>query len=232
MQLALGSETLKQITGSQNIDPEYFYEDEDFIAETTENIIKICNKVLMRSEFVNSRTLNTQCLLIEQAFYEFTNRDLDKALHLKERVVRLSNIFVSGLMNSIDNDALGRSLAIVRGVLNIGLEVCLLSPDEYGLNLEDKASEVDKSISCIQLLGPEYLFHLVANVQFDEFCFRRFQNQLFGNVLVMNVYLLFVESFPVNSGYALCCNFIRIFWSCYFKGNGLFFAFFSKCERN
>jgi Family of unknown function (DUF6178) len=164
MQLALGSESLKQITGSQNIDPEYFYEDEDFISETAENIINICKKVLVRSEFVNSRTLNKQNLLIEQAFYELTNRDLDKALYLKDRVARLSNIFVSGLMNSIDNDALGRSIAIVRGILNIGLEICLLSPNEYGLNLDAKESEVDKSISCIQLLGPEYLFHLGWNI--------------------------------------------------------------------
>ena len=164
MQLALGIDTLKQITGSQNIDPEYFYEDEDFISESAENIIKICNKMLIRSEVVNSRTLNKQNLLIEQTFYEFINRDLDKALHLKDRVARLSNIFVSGLMSSIDNDALGRSIAIVRGVLNIGLEICLLSPDEYGLELDNKLNELDKSISCLQMLGPEYLFHLGWNI--------------------------------------------------------------------
>lgn len=164
MQLALGIEPLKEIAGSQNIAPEYFYEDEDFISETAENIIKICNKLLMRSEFINTRMLNKQGLLIEQAFYELTNRDLDKALYLKDRVARLSNIFVSGLMNSIDNEALGRSIAIVRGILNIGLEVCLLSPNEYGLNLDVKLNEIDKSISCIQLLGPEYLFHLGWNI--------------------------------------------------------------------
>ena len=164
MQLALGSDELKEITGSQNIDPSYFYEDEDFISESTEKIIQMCNKILLRSEFLSSKVLHKNSLLIEKAFYEYMQQDLDKAMQLKDRVARLSNIFVSGLMNSIDNEALGRAISIVRGILNIGLEHCLFLPSEYGLELDKNASELQKSISCIQILGPEYLFQLGWNI--------------------------------------------------------------------
>ncbi|APJ02479.1 DUF6178 family protein [Silvanigrella aquatica] len=164
MQLALGSEKLKQITGSQNIDPSYFYEDEDFISESAENIIQLCNNLLMRTELVNTRKINKQNLLIEQAFCELAQTNLTEAVYLKDRVARLSNVFVSGIMNSIDNDSLARSLSVVRGILNIGLEICLLSPHEYGLNLEAKVDEVEQAVLCIQQLGPEYLFQLGWNI--------------------------------------------------------------------
>ena len=164
MQLALGSDELKEITGSQNIDPSYFYEDEDFIAESTEKIIQICNKVLLRSEFLNSKVIHSNSLLIEKAFYEFMKKDSENAIYLKDRVARLSNIFVSGIMNSIDNDALGRAISIVRGVLNIGLESCLVNPTDYGLEFDKNTTDIDKSITCIQVLGPEYLFQLGWNI--------------------------------------------------------------------
>ena len=160
MQLALGSNQLKEITGSQNIDPSYFYEDEDFIAESTEKIIEECNKLLLRSEFKNSKVIHKNSLLIEKAFYEYMQQDLAKAIQLKERVARLSNIFVSGLMSTIDNDALGRAISIVRGVLNIGLEHCLLNSNEFELEFHQNKNDIEKSISCIQLLGPEYLFQI------------------------------------------------------------------------
>lgn len=67
-------------------------------------------------------------------------------------------------MKSIDNDSMGRSIAIVRGALNIGLEVCLLTPSDYGLDLGSKKCEVEKSVACIRLLGPEFIFHIGWNL--------------------------------------------------------------------
>lgn len=167
MQLALGNESLKKITGSQNIDPSYFYEDEDFISEATESLIKECNKILIRSEFNSNHGSAETGLLIERAFHEFINKDSSKALHFKNRIVHLSNTLVSGFMNSIDNDTLVRSITIVRGVLNLGLELCLLTPDEYGLVFNHTEGEIENSITCIQLLGIEYLFHLGWSVIFS-----------------------------------------------------------------
>ena len=78
--------------------------------------------------------------------------ETENAIYLKDRVARLSNIFVSGIMNSIDNDALGRAISIVRGVLNIGLESCLVNPTDYGLEFDKNTTDIDKSITCIHLL--------------------------------------------------------------------------------
>ncbi|KAB8030850.1 DUF6178 family protein [Fluviispira multicolorata] len=164
MQLALGDVTLKQITGSENISPEYFYEDKDFINESTDKIIEKCQKLLIRSEFVYSRSVNKMNLLIEKAFHEITNSDHVKGIYLKERVAHISNVLLSGVMSSISNDSLVRSLAIVKGVLNIGLELCLLTPSDYNINLDEEKNDLEKSVYCLNLVGPEFLFQVGWNV--------------------------------------------------------------------
>lgn len=68
MQLALGNEAVKQITGSQNISPEYFYEDEDFISEIAEKIILKCKKILSRVEFSNSHNFHKKIFLLNKYF--------------------------------------------------------------------------------------------------------------------------------------------------------------------
>ncbi len=164
MQLALGEGTLKQLTGSENISPEYFYEDRDFINESTEKIIEKCQKLLVRSEFVYSRSVNKMNLLIEKVFAEITNNDPMKGSLLKERVAHISNILLSGVMHSISNDSLSRSLGIVKGLLNIALEVCLLNPIDYNIKLHEEKSELEKGVECFNLVGPEFLFQVGWNL--------------------------------------------------------------------
>jgi hypothetical protein len=99
-------------------------------------------------------------LLIEKVFIELSNKSLEESIYLKKRIANLSNILVSGAMNSLDNEGLARSLLIVRGALNIGLEYCLLNANEFQLNFNNTETDLEQGTTCLQLLGPEYIFQI------------------------------------------------------------------------
>jgi hypothetical protein len=160
LQQTLGEGTLKTIIGSETAKPEYFYEDDDFIVECAEKIITHCNMLLFRSESVYIKQLAAPQLLIEKVFIELSNKNLEESIYLKKRIANLSNILVSGAMNALNNEELARSLLIVRGALNIGLEYCLLNANEFQLNFNRTETDLEQGTTCLQLLGPEYVFQV------------------------------------------------------------------------
>jgi len=162
MQLALSAETLKQIAGSQNTAVEYFYDDDEFVNTVAEEIVEKCNGLLLKREVRNAK-LNTGHLLIDKVFAFLAEHEQESLLFLKERLAFISNVLASGTTGFVGDDALGRLVSVVKGALNIGLEMCFAAPSEYELNLEFTTDNVQKGCVCVQSLGVEFLFQLGWN---------------------------------------------------------------------
>lgn len=164
MQMALGEESIKQIAGSSRVAPECFYEDDDFIVETAEKIIEKCQKLLVRNDFAVARQINKKELLIEQVLSEISEQNSQNALFLKQRVAHISNTLVAAFMNGFDGDSLVRSLALVKGSLNIGLLELIEHWKDYGIASEPKANKVDNGLYLIEHFGPEIVFQVGWNL--------------------------------------------------------------------
>lgn len=164
MQLALGMDELKKITGSANIDPSYFYEDDDFISETAEKIVTLCNRMLTRLELKNTSTEKEYTLLVEKTFAHIAKTNAGQAIELKERIARLSNVFVSAFSKYVDNQSLAHALNIVRGALNIGLEYILANVGEFSLSKDPNHSDIETSVLFMQDVGPDFVFQVGWNL--------------------------------------------------------------------
>ncbi|WGL61464.1 DUF6178 family protein [Pigmentibacter sp. JX0631] len=165
MQLALGMDELKKISGSSNIDPSYFYEDEDFIAETAEKIVNLCNKILTKIEFHKVNTKQAyEALLIEEVFAYIVKQNMQQAMLLKERIARTSNVIVSAFMQNIDNQSISYALQVERGALNIGLQYMLQNKSEFSVLDGKILPDVELAAYFISTVGPEFVFHLGWNM--------------------------------------------------------------------
>jgi hypothetical protein len=162
MQLALGEHTVKQITGSQNISPEYFYDDDDFKYEITEKIIQKCTYILTHTEFQHIKKEGDETLLIEQVLSKINEENMEKSFLLKQKIACLSNVLLASWKCPFDNNMLlEKALLVLRGLLNIGLEACLADPKSFELSFKNfHASEVEKSVQCLDILGLDFLFQL------------------------------------------------------------------------
>lgn len=164
LQLAMGIDEVKKITGSENIDPSYFYEDDDFISESAEKIIALCNRILSKVELKSANKKQHNLLLIEEVFSSLAKTNESQAIFIKERVAKISNVFVSAFLRQIDNQSLGYALSIVRGALNIGLQYALENKTEFSLAREKNETALEASVAFINEVGPEFVFHLGWNL--------------------------------------------------------------------
>ncbi|WP_158998830.1 DUF6178 family protein [Pigmentibacter ruber] len=165
MQLALGMDELKKISGSSNIDPSYFYEDDDFIAEAGEKIVALCNKILTKIEFHKVNINNTrEVLFIEEVFSYLVKQNMHDAMQLKERIARTSNVIVSAYMQNIDNQSISYALQVERGALNIGLQYVLQNKSEFPILLDKVLPDVELAAFFLSTVGPEFVFHIGWNL--------------------------------------------------------------------
>lgn len=176
--LALKNENLKSLVGSQNELTEslnqnqaYFartleqlYDDEEVINEAAELLVAEAKNVILNLEFRNNSQEEPR-LLIEKVMITLVDDDKQKLSHLKESISYLTNCVATVLESKWNDAAIGKSVLITRGAMNIGLELCLKMPEEYGLSL-NKSSEVFNAIQCLETLGANFLFHLGWNLLF------------------------------------------------------------------
>ncbi len=164
MRLALGNEKIISILGSADASAENFYDDEDFINESAENILAITKNIVLNLEF-RSTQKETAYLLIEKAIKTIASEDKQKLSRIKESISYLANCVTSGIETRFNYGSIERSVLVTRGAINIGLELCLKMPSEYGLNFKHD-DVILNAIDCLDTLGASFLFHLGWNILF------------------------------------------------------------------
>lgn len=179
MRLALSHESIKQIAGNSDTDPEHFYQDEDFLLTAAEQISEKAKSLLIKAQSLTASQSNSRessCekrLLIESVLFQIAQNDMEKSTTLKARLSRLSNTIVSASDScSFDENTIERALAVTRGLLNIGLEICFALPSEIGLECDQYKNQIENGLAFLDQLGPEYLFQLGWN------CLLNLKNQI------------------------------------------------------
>jgi hypothetical protein len=160
----LGHSKVQIIAGSSNTSLEQMYTDEDFLNEATENIIVTVKNIMAQLEFRFAQEKSAH-LLIEHALMKISEHDKQKLLSLKESIAHLSNCVSSIQLTNYSQQAITASILVTRGAINLGLELCLKTPEEYGLNLQSD----DIVLKCVEILstfGVDFLFHLGWNLLF------------------------------------------------------------------
>ncbi|MBX9704191.1 MAG: hypothetical protein K2X39_08570 [Silvanigrellaceae bacterium] len=160
---ALGDEEVKLIGGSNSVENLInCYDDNNFLFETAEKIYAKCEKLISYSQHIYSRKENENSLLIDKIFLTLGDRNYTKVYELKTRIARTANTLIVGAFSNKDNDNIERSLFVVRGFANIGLEVLIHSPKEYGIELTEQ-NDVENGLQCLDLVGIEFLFQVGWN---------------------------------------------------------------------
>ena len=161
---ALGHEKVTKLIGFSNVSLEQVYDDDNFLNEISESIISSCKNILLNLEFRSTKSESPK-LLIEKAIIAIGENDKQKLILLKESISYLSNCVNTITHTKFNYNTLLSSILTTRGAINIGLELCLKMPEEYGLKLPD-SDPLFNAIYCIKNLGIHFLFHLGWNLLF------------------------------------------------------------------
>jgi hypothetical protein len=164
IELSLGSQGVAQLTEGAHLAAEHFVDDEDVMEEAISSIVKRTQSLLLRLDVASQRGYRDHRLLIERVFALISEDNPAECAGLKSRLSRVSNMVLSGSANAVDPDAQGRALTVVRGCLNLALELIFSKPQDFGLShisppVSDAAS-VSAGAEVLKLVGPEFLFQV------------------------------------------------------------------------
>jgi hypothetical protein len=165
----LSAGEIARLTGSSQSANEDLLEDGDILLESVEKAVAMCRAKLGSfaarpfQQMVEKGKSESEMLLIERAFAVFAEEDSELVLDLKARIARLGNTLATGLAptENLSPEIFGRTMEVLRGALNIGLQLSVLKPTEWGLN---PLAEADFEEMCaadrLRNLGPERLFQM------------------------------------------------------------------------
>jgi hypothetical protein len=164
IELSLGSQGVSKLTDGAHLAPEHFVDDEEVMEEAISGIVKRTQSLLLRLDVSSQRGFRDHHLLIERVFALISEENPAECAALKSRLARVSNMVLSATANAVDPDAQGRALTVVRGCLNLALELMLSRPQDFGLAqisvpVSDAAS-VFAGVEVLKIVGPEYLFQV------------------------------------------------------------------------
>lgn len=160
----LDGEKIKSLTGFSNTSLEQLYDDEDFINEAAEYIVAETKNVILNLEFRSTRHKEAN-LLVEKAISLIAEQDITQLSNIKSAIAYLANCVTALTASGFHSNAINSSILLTRGAINIGLELCLKMPGEYGLDLKHK-DQVLNAVDCLNKLGVNFLFHLGWNLLF------------------------------------------------------------------
>lgn len=166
LECALGVDNLRQICGGHNVNIADFYEDEDFIHESCEKILKKANALLTTAWGGGSRA-SAPRLLIEKTLVFLAEQDSENVYRLKQSIASLANTMACAHMRGSDVESTEQAFFVVRGALNVGLEWCLSLPEEYELALSF-GNEIENAAACIERLGCEFIFQMGWNALLSQ----------------------------------------------------------------
>jgi hypothetical protein len=167
LEASLGSAELLRITDGAKLAPEFFVEDEEFLDEAIGRVVAKAKSLLLRVDAVSGRQSRSHRLFAERVFALIAEDNPAESDQLKSRLARVSNMFTAGALGLADSisdaDAEARALSVVRGCINIALEMVSSRPQEFGLQLAaEKSADLSVLLGAqvVLLVGPEYLFQL------------------------------------------------------------------------
>jgi hypothetical protein len=162
IEASLGAEEVKQLTDGAQFHADFFVEDEAIMEEAVAAVVARTRAILLKIDAVYERNFREHRLLIERVFAHISEDNPEECNELKSRLARVVNMFLSGTSFSPDADAQERAISVVRGGINLGLDLCLRSPQEFSLPTvsSDGPTAVLAAANALQLVGPEYLFQL------------------------------------------------------------------------
>lgn len=163
----LGTEGIKQLTGTQNqnINFSHLYDDTEFLNDCVDHIVQVSEYIYKQLDRIQiSDAKNEPKLLIEKVFENFLEKDQQTLSILKQKIARISNAVASTLSdhNTYQKQTVNTALTIVRGCLNIGLDMCLENPTKHTLKfISDE--QIVNGMLCVESLGVDYIFKLGFN---------------------------------------------------------------------
>jgi hypothetical protein len=163
IETSLGVEGVQQLTDGAKFDADFFVEDEEIMEEAVASVVARTRLLLLKVDAAEERRFREHRLLLERVFAHVSEENPEECGELKTRLARVVNMFLSASSRSPDADAQERAVSVVRGCINLGLEFCLKSPQDFSLSFEDKSSFYSdhmKGAEALRLVGPEYLFQL------------------------------------------------------------------------
>jgi hypothetical protein len=155
----LGMDELRLLTESASPLEEQVLDDEEVMTGAAEKIVVQVQKLLAFVEVGALRNKSACTTLVEKAFGLIAQKDIHTAAQLKARVARVSNSFLAAVSLSYENDAMVRSLDVVRGALNVGLEWLLANPETLW-TVPPSSSDEECAALIVEKVGPEFVFKL------------------------------------------------------------------------
>ena len=166
IQYVLPQKDIQLLSGSHDPRPEDLVEEPDVIQETVERAVAQGRALLGASFSLHFRNEKNVKLLVEKAFQLLAESSLKEdetfLFSLKGRIARSANALSTALNSgeAFTSEIASRSLEIVRGCLNIGLELILSSSGIYGIELELTEFDEVNAAQILRVVGPEAVFHL------------------------------------------------------------------------
>jgi len=173
---------IRLLTGTSSPSADRAMEDDDLLEELTERAILASRALISRSFASNlptddevaagmrtargesdghARNRTSETLLVERGIAALAEEQQDTILDLKSRIARVSNTLAAAVSpgDFLTGETFDRALGVTRGCINVGLELALASPKQFGLDEEVGFDEVRAGVALTQV-GPEFLFQL------------------------------------------------------------------------
>lgn len=170
MARALGDEQFELLAGDDSDYAPAVVENSDTLQEAAAAMIRLSQRLLAFSNTASLRDENRQKLVLEKALAAISKAKPEIGNELLTRLARVANTFAAGTTRKMDNDGLSRAVFMVRGALNIGLELLLqknvkleLFEIEINIALEIEDSAIQNAVESLLSAGPEALFQLGWN---------------------------------------------------------------------
>lgn len=155
---SIGEERLLLWGNGRALSPVEIAEDEDVLQETAEAIAEQCTQLLSAVNVAPLKRAHSKLSLsIELALAFIAEEDIEEAASLKARVARVANTFLAATANGFDADGSLRAIAVVRGAMNVGLDVIVKNG---WLEIFESGSNEEGYAHALRAVGPEFLFKL------------------------------------------------------------------------
>ncbi len=170
MARALGDEQFELLAGDDSDYAPAVVENSVILQEAASAMIRLSQRLLAFSNTESLRDENRQKLVLEKALAAISKAKPEIGNELLTRLARVANTFAAGTTRKLDNDGLSRAVFMLRGALNIGLELLLqknvkleLFDIEFKITEEIADSAIQNSVESLLNAGPEALFQLGWN---------------------------------------------------------------------
>jgi len=165
---ALTTQDIKQITGSQNTSIDHLNDDDEFIDDSITHIVKQTQKII---HLLGLRKFDDtkETLFIEKLLQYYYQKNQHNGLYIQQKIAYLTNTVGSLLSgkNAYQSLAVQTAMYIVRGAINIGLEM-LLNNKSFDLQSDSQTTDnLNEGVKVLENFGIDYIFKMGFNQIID-----------------------------------------------------------------